>query len=149
MSKYWGTPTWYFFHSFAHHIDPGFYIKNKETICNMLKSICLNLPCEECTRHASRYTRGTLNPRNLKDKESLKRYFFNFHNDVNRKLRKPIFTDYEYYSRSKLLEISKLFFSVFGSQKQSIRGFSDQLNRDNIVKKLKEFLIKNSMYFKS
>lgn len=148
MSKSWGTPTWYFFHSFAHHINEGFYMKNKDKICNMLKSICLNLPCEDCTRHASRYTRGTLNSRNLKDKEALKRYFFDFHNDVNIKLRKPTFSDYDMYNKSNLSEISKLFFSTFGRHNNPLRGFSDQMNRNHIIDNMKTFLTTNSMYFK-
>ena len=112
MSKYWGTPTWYFFHSFAQHINSDFYIKNKTFICSMLKSICFNLPCEDCTKHAKQYTQNTLNGNYIKTKKDLQDYFFTFHNSVNVRNGKRRFNNYDMYRRSKLFPISKNFFST-------------------------------------
>ena len=60
MSKSWGEPLWYFFHSFSEHISEECYEKNKEEICTILKTICANLPCDDCTKHAKQYTRYSL-----------------------------------------------------------------------------------------
>ena len=148
MSKYWATPTWYFFHSFAEHIDDDFYKANKFHICEMLRSICLNLPCYDCTLHATQYTKHTLSGKYIPDKESLKQYFFTFHNSVNMKTGKGKFTDYDMYKKSKLESITKLFVNNFAGSKNPQRGFSDSLNRSQKCKEITNFLANNSKYFK-
>ena len=148
MSKYWATPTWYFFHSFAEHIDEDFYKENRFKICDMLRNICLNLPCYDCTIHAVKYTKHSLSGKYISDKESLKQYFFTFHNSVNMKTRKGVFTDYDMYKKSKLEDITKLFVNRFGGYKNSERGFSDSLNRRTKCTELTNFLKNNSKYFR-
>lgn len=147
MSKSWATPTWYFFHSFAQHIDDEFYKANRFKICNMLQSICLNLPCYDCTLHATQYTKNTLLGKYIPDKESLKQYFFAFHNSVNMKTRKSKFTDYDMYKKSKLEYITKLFVEKFGGYRNPIRGFSDSLNRKRLCLEITNFLKNNSKHF--
>ena len=148
MSKSWATPTWYFFHSFAEHIDNEFYKANRFEICDMLRNICSNLPCYDCTLHAIQYTKNTLSGKYIPDKESLKHYFFTFHNSVNMKTRKGKFSNYDMYKKSKLEYITKLFVDKFGGSKNLQRGFSDSLNRRRICKDITKFLTKNNKYFK-
>ena len=148
MSKYWATPTWYFFHSFAEHIDDDFYKENKTIICDMLRGICLNLPCYDCTSHAVQYTKHTLLPKYVSDKERLKEYFFTFHNSVNMRTGKGQFTDYDMYKSSKLEYITKLFVNRFGGYKNSQKGFSDTLNRRRKCSEITDFLKNNSKYFR-
>ena len=147
MSKEWGTPTWYFFHSFAEHINDDFYKANRNIICDLLRNICFNLPCEECTKHAVQYTKNTLQGRFLPDKESLKNYFFAFHNSVNMRTFKSEFHDYDMYKRSKLEGVINWFIQKYGSYRNPHRGFSDQMNRNNIIKELKQLIINNSSSF--
>ena len=44
MSKRWGEPTWYFFHTFIEKITEEFYNKNSEKCIKIYKTICFNLP---------------------------------------------------------------------------------------------------------
>lgn len=147
MSKSWATPTWYFFHTFAEHIDPIFYKKNANIICDLLKGICINLPCEECTKHATQYTRNSLQGKFIPNKELLKEYFFRFHNSVNVRLRKEIFTDYDMYKTMKLEQVTVDFINAYVGFRNPHRGFTDQMNRRNIIEKLKNLIVNNKESF--
>ena len=147
MSKSWGTPTWYFFHSFAQHINDDFYKKNKDIICSLLKAICFNLPCDECSKHAKQYTRNTLNGKYIKNKKDLQDYFYSFHNSVNVRKGKKKFTNYDMYKKSKLFQISNNFFVIYSGTHNPHRGFTDQLNRTHIVKEFKNLFKNNSNKF--
>lgn len=142
MSKTWGTPTWLFFHSLAEQISDECYEKNKVEICELLKIICNHLPCNDCRIHAIQYTKYTLNPKNVPDKESLKQYFFNFHNSVNVRLGKGLFNDYNIYKNSRLQNIFKNFSAAYCGRSIT-RSFNEQLSRKNIVKNVEVFLNKN------
>lgn len=147
MSKSWGEPLWYFFHSFSEHISEECYEKNKEEICTILKTICANLPCDDCTKHAKQYTRYSLNPKNVPTKQALKDYFFTFHNSVNVRLRKPIFNDYDKYKNAKLRPIINNFIHVYGRNSNPIRGFHNTLSRNQIINTIKNFILRHKTSF--
>ena len=147
MSKSWGTPTWYLFHSLAEHVNEEFYKQNANIICNIIKSICSCLPCEECRKHAVQYTRVTLQQRYVPTKDALRQYLFDFHNSVNMRTRKQRFANYDMYKYSKLKPIIHNFANVFGINPNPIRGFHDQMARKRIIKDLYDFINKNSVYF--
>ena len=90
MSRIWATPVWNFFHTFAEKINEKFYEKNSITCYKIIKLICHILPCPYCKRHASIYI-NKINPFTLKKKEDFRIMLFNFHNSVNKRLRKKIF----------------------------------------------------------
>lgn len=92
----WGPYVWIFIHTFCERIHNDFFIKNKNTVINLLFGICKNLPCPSCTQHASSYLRNVITKR-ITNKDDLKRFFFDFHNDVNKRLHKDIYTDYDIY----------------------------------------------------
>jgi hypothetical protein len=142
MSKTWGTPTWLFFHSLAEQMTDECYEKNKVEICDILKTICNHLPCNECRIHATQYTKYTLNPNNVPDKKSLKEYFFNFHNSVNVRLGKGLFNNFNQYKNARLENIFKNF-SIAYTGKSITRNFNEQFIRKNIIKKVENFLNRN------
>ena len=45
MLEAWSHPTWLFFHSLAEKINEDFLKKNTLDVLNMIKNICVNLPC--------------------------------------------------------------------------------------------------------
>lgn len=143
MAKIWGSSTWLFFHSFSEHITNECYQDNKNEICSLIRSICMNLPCQDCTRHATQYVKNTLNPRFIRTKQELKDYLFQFHNSVNVRLNKRKFTDYNKYRYSKLEPIFKNFSYYYAKNYNPIRGFQDTLNRNKIINHIRDFLIKH------
>ena len=81
----WAPPTWIFFHYFANKINEKFFISNRKECLDIIKLICNNLPCTECTKHAKRFML-TVNETNIKTKQDLINMLFCFHNIVNKRL---------------------------------------------------------------
>ena len=90
MSKRWSHPTWAFFHTFGEKVEESFYNRNRDICLQIIKTICGLLPCPVCRVHATRYMKR-INIQQLPTKEHFKNMLFNFHNDVNRRLRKSKF----------------------------------------------------------
>lgn len=140
MSKQWGTPTWYFFHTFAEHMTDELYQKHSKEICNFYVSICKNLPCEYCTKHASQYVGRSLNPQNVPTRKQLMYYLFDFHNSVNVRNGKDIFNDYDIYKKAKLKPIFDLFKQEYTRTTNPFTGFQDSMYRKNVVHSIELFL---------
>lgn len=149
MAKSWGTPTWTFFHTFAENIDEEFYLHNRDTIMIFIKSICLNLPCQECSHHSSKYNKFHLTRNNVSDKNGLKKYFLDFHNNVNKRKNKSIFSvkDLDKYKNYKFSLAYLNFKNQYISNHGMNRGFMNTLQRKNIIKNLESFIVKNKTKF--
>ena len=79
---FWGTPTWYLFHSLAEKVNEEKYKKHYMIVWNFIKEICNALPCPYCKAHATNYVNG-ISILNINTKQKLITTLFNFHNDVN------------------------------------------------------------------
>jgi len=140
----WGQPTWYFFHSFAEKINKDFYQKNAHECNNIIKQICNNLPCEFCTKHAKEFLK--LHPLNkIKTKSEFKEYLFYFHNVVNLKTNKKEMNRsiLKKYENSKFENIVKYFIQNFKKREYVTLNFNNQLQRQDIIKKIINWLNKN------
>ena len=49
----WGPNVWFFLHGLAEKINQEKFSEIKSKIIEMIKIICLNLPCPECSKDAS------------------------------------------------------------------------------------------------
>ena len=147
MSKIWGSAVWYLFHSLAEKITEEGYELHKDTLCNFIRNVCFNLPCIECTKHATEYTKRSLYSKYLPTKEHLKKYLFSFHNSVNQRIRKPTFTNYEMYKKANLKLIIQNFKIMYFKYRDPSRGFSDTMVRERLIKELDNFMIQNYKYF--
>lgn len=147
MSKIWGSSVWYLFHSLAEKISEEGYNNLKNELCNLIQTICFNLPCIECAKHATEYTKKTLNAKLLPTKDHLKIYLFNFHNSVNERLKKQSFNNYDMYKQSNLKLIFQNFKLHYLRYRDHSRGFTDTMVRERIIKQLDDFMIKNYIYF--
>ena len=109
MSKTWSNPVWFFFHGLAEKVHDDFYIENSKACLNIVKKICAILPCPMCRSAATRYMRK-IKYQHVQTKENFKRMLFNFHNYVNRKLRKRMFLekDLQIYTRLKFIKTTQL-----------------------------------------
>ena len=52
MSKRWGIPVWYFFHTFAEKITDKLFLSKREECLSLIASICSSLRCPYCKSHA-------------------------------------------------------------------------------------------------
>jgi hypothetical protein len=117
MSEIWAVPTWVFFHTIAEKINEGFLKNNAANVLIFIKLVCNNLPCPDCREHASHYL-SSVKPRHIDTKEKLKDLFFTFHNDINGRLRKPVFQKkgLAKFKNGRLDVIYRLF--IFGLTKK-------------------------------
>jgi hypothetical protein len=148
MTKVWGKHFWVFIHSLAECMSEECYNKNSELICTIYRQICLNLPCSECTRHATQYIKGKINPTVLNTHHKFKLFFYTFHNDVNRRLKKPQFYEFQMYEKAKLHPIYKNFEYYFLKNYTPNSGFDIMLRKKEIIKKLRSFLSDNVSHIK-
>lgn len=147
MTKEWGQPIWFFFHTLAEKITNDGYSLLKNDICNIISSICNCLPCPDCTKHAKQYTKYTLNPKILNTKEKLQMYLFKFHNDVNKRLHKSEFKDYDKYKSANMRLIYQYFKGTYFKYNDPTRGFVQTMVRERIIQRTDKFFIENHKYF--
>ena len=147
MSKRWGEPTWYFFHVFAEKIVNNFYIKNKSKVDDIIFSICSNLPCPYCKDHAVSYLKKN-KLSFVKNKEDLKTYFFNFHNDVNKKKNQKINVKdiLKKYEKINMVKAYKFFHQEFFKTIYLSKHFSGWI-RNSLREKIQKFMIANISQF--
>ena len=100
MTKSWGPCTWYLFHTLAEKMIEEQFITQKPKLLEIIKSICYNLPCPDCALHAKTKI-NTLNESSINSKKDLKLMLLSFHNEVNIRVGKPIFTENELYEKYK------------------------------------------------
>lgn len=98
MSKAdWGRCTWATGHHFAMAYPCKPTLEDQQWMYSFIVSLCHNLPCSECKGHCAEYV--TNNPPNLLSSCALQTWWFNFHNEVNKRLGKPIFTKEQYQKK--------------------------------------------------
>jgi len=145
----WGPLTWYFLHSFAHRIDEQTCTESIATIRSMYVDIISHLPCPTCTEHAVKYfTRERFS--SIRDRDGLQAFIFRFHNDVNRRLDKPLFTPDEtkqMYDRSSFPAIFNEFTRVYGNKIQNERLLMDAHQRRRILRELIQWVNANRLAF--
>lgn len=84
-SKNWGNVTWVFLHTFAEKINPEFYEANVYNIINLIRRICVNLPCPDCSKHASSFF-NNIQIGSISTHDKFKSFIWDFHNTVNSRL---------------------------------------------------------------
>jgi len=88
----WGPATWYLMHTLAEKVKEDEFTKIKNDFIDIILNICSSLPCPECAEHARNIMKN-LNKNKIVTKENLKIMLFTFHNNVNKRLRKPLYTN--------------------------------------------------------
>ena len=97
----WGPCTWYLFHTLAEKIKDEHFDDMKMEIISVIGEICQNLPCPECMMHAAAKMKK-LNSNSIQTKEHLQIALLQFHNEVNTRKGKPLFTQTELNNKYRL-----------------------------------------------
>lgn len=86
----WGPHFWATFHYIAttYNIKPNPSVKS--TMKNFIQSIPVFLPCSTCQDHAFVYIKAHDLDKVVSNQKELFTFFFNFHNEVNKRLNKPL-----------------------------------------------------------
>ena len=109
MSRVWANPVWFFFHGLAEKVHENFYNKNRGACLKIVKSVCNILPCPLCRREATKYM-SKITVAHVPTKTHFKKMLFDFHNSVNKRLRKRpfAFSGLEKYSRLRFIKTTVL-----------------------------------------
>jgi hypothetical protein len=145
MSKHvWGNACWYLFHTLAEKLKPD-CDEEIQTILFHFKQVCFNLPCPSCTQHATE-TLQNAKLNNIKTRDDLKHFFLEFHNLVNKRLNKPIFTKNEcdeLYKKANTVNIVNHFTAVMKSnqiatERTMMNTMTRHLCVDGVAKYMKQ-----------
>lgn len=131
----WGNNIWYLFHTIAHKIKESEFSNSKNDIITIVKMICSNLPCPECSADATNLL-NKVDFKNITCKQDFKLLIFNFHNHVNRKLKKPEFKIEqldEKYSKANIEALYKNFNIIFTSNSNIPQLMSVSFHRQRNV----------------
>ena len=145
----WGGPTWFLFHTLAEKIKPEYYPEIRKELLNLIYTICSNLPCPNCAKHAVEYLNAT-NFNTLTTKDSLRMMLYKFHNEVNRRKKFPEFPLEQLsvkYSAANTVNIIHNFMPHFEDRSGSVRLIADNLHRSRVALQLKAWFNKNIGYF--
>ena len=86
----WGPHFWATFHYIAATYSDSPSPSIKSTMKNFIQSIPVFLPCSTCQDHAFVYIKSHNLDNVVLNKKELFTFFFNFHNEVNKRLNKPL-----------------------------------------------------------
>lgn len=150
MTKTWGPPTWYLFHTLAEKMNEDDFAKIKMELINIIKMVCKNLPCPDCSGHATSIL-NKLNLNLINSKNDLKKMLLWFHNQVNRRLRNPIFTQDDLDKKYKLANtknIVEYFIQVWSKRTHNPKLMTQDMHKTRAVTQFTEWWKKNYIYFK-
>ena len=92
--QYWGPRLWNFLHtsSLSYPAKPSLDVQEKMSY--FINNLPITLPCYACQQHAAQYlkTHEIELKQSLKSRESLFKFFVDFHNFVNKMTNKPTYT---------------------------------------------------------
>jgi hypothetical protein len=145
----WGEPTWFLFHTIAEKIKPEFFQDLKADLLNIIFTICTNLPCPDCARHATAYMNG-INFKTIGTKEALQTMLWRFHNEVNKRKGVPEFPFEELsakYSAANTVNVIHYFMPFFEDKHASIKMIADDMHRARVALQLKAWFNKNIGFF--
>ena len=105
-----GTITWNLIHTLLEKMSTiVFDFENtKYTLFSLLKDICLNMPYHSCNAYYVSFF-SKININNIKNMSHFKNVFFLFHNFINSKIQKKLFT-YDQMSIYSSYNINNIFF---------------------------------------
>jgi hypothetical protein len=143
----WGPCVWYLFHTVAHHIkeDHPNFERAKNQFITFSFRIATNLPCPECSQHATAYL-SKINPQMIKTKYDLKMLYINFHNAVNIRKGKPIFTIEEAdekYKNANVKLIIEYFFQIYGKKTVNVKLMVNNFHKDILLSEFRTWTIQN------
>jgi len=145
----WGPSTWILFHTLAEKIKEEHFNEVLPEMLVMVKRICMNLPCPDCSAHAVQIM-SKVSVSQFPTKESFKLFLLRFHNSVNARTNKPAFTLEELnakYVRANTFVVVPNFIKVFSYRNTNVRLLINSFHKDMLVKDFIKWMRENSAKF--
>jgi hypothetical protein len=124
--SYWGTPTWFLFHTIAGRINENWYRQNYMIVWEFITKCCSTLPCPFCRSHAIAFVQG-ISINKISTKKGLANVMYEFHNVANNHSGKGSQPKnvLEKYNRANIKQIFDLFENRFFRSYIGTRQFND------------------------
>lgn len=145
----WGPATWTLFHTLAEKIKDEHFAEVLPDLLVMIKRICMNLPCPDCSAHAIQIM-SKMNTNQFPTKDSFKAFLFHFHNSVNVRTNKRPFTMEELnakYVRANTFVVVPYFIKVFSYRNTNVRLLINSFHKDILIKDFIKWMRDNSSKF--
>jgi len=144
----WGNSAWTFMHVIACKVKIEEFSKQKENIMTIIRGICSNLPCPDCRSHAEKQMRR-LNSVNITTKEEMKEMLREFHNSVNIRTNKRIFSKGEMvkYEKASTSEAVSVFFKTWFAGSSTPRLMMDTFARVRFLEWIISYFDKNNQFY--
>jgi hypothetical protein len=145
----WSHPTWVMFHTLAAKVKPDHFLKARKKLFWIIKNICYTLPCPDCRKHAITFMKS-IHFKNIKTKDAFIYVLFVFHNNVNKRLNKPLFTQKQLedkYNSINLKNITNKFIKAYRLTNKNNRDMANSIARNILLRDINTWLAKNNNYF--
>jgi hypothetical protein len=145
----WGEPTWLFFHTMAIKVREESFAAVRGGVLNLIYTVCMNLPCPDCSVHAKKYLDSN-NLFGVRSKAELKRFLYDFHNSLNRRKSVTTLTYEELdqkYIGANTKNIVYYFIASFEKKNKSIRLIADDIHRKLVSGNIKAWINENIQHF--
>ena len=149
--KDWGNISWILMHSLAQKVSEDNFVNSKQILIKIIFDICNNLPCPDCREDANKLLKSS-NIHKISSKKELISFLCEFHNIINKKLKKNTKNIEEvekHYSKAILNTIIIRFFKIYNNVIYNEKMLADSFRRKLFLKKLLEDLIKLKSYIKN
>ena len=146
---HWGTSLWYFFHTYAEKVNEKFFENNRKQIIEHFTSCLLILPCPMCQVHAKNNLKK-FNVIKIYTKNDFKEFLLAFHNEVNKILKKPVFTLTELNNKYPKANFNKIIVNAnenFTKNLHLSRNLNDSMLRKITFIKILKFIDNNKTNF--
>ena len=143
----WGPATWTFFHTIAEKIkEEQFHVVGLQ-LFSIIRRICLNLPCPECSQHATAFL-NRVNFSKIHSKDEFKNMLCFFHNEVNKKKRKPLYpcSELAIYADYNLVHVFNRFVVTYQT-KGNMKLIAESFQRKIVILEVKKWLTEHLQYF--
>lgn len=144
----WGKHIWLFLHGISQKVKPEYFSTIKGELIYYIKMICANLPCPDCSNHATQYL-NKLDVNKIGTREDLVLYMYTFHNDVNIKKGYPLFKieELDLYKKSNLKNMYQNFTYYFKENYHIVKLMSENMNRIRVANRIESWLNQNTHCF--
>lgn len=133
MEKHlWGPAIWYFFHGIAEKINKDKFEEQKDNLFRIMYIVCDNLPCPDCSEHAVKELKK-INYKNINTKEIYKELLLEFHNRVNRRLKKTEFTKEDLDKKYSTINLQAMMHNFYIAYNTNV--YNERLLQNSFKKK--------------
>ena len=142
----WGPAVWLLFHTIVEKIKEPDNKRLCRELFYQIKNICKFLPCPDCASHATSNL-ANVNISRINSKSDLKQLLFIFHNSVNIRKKKALFTisELEKYTRANLSAVIYNFKMNYNSTR-NMKLMSETFQRTLVMSQFDQWLKINKQY---